>query len=854
MGPQAQGNERPPCRAAEPPPRSFHERLGAEHAAFVAVVEGPQPAAEVQGYASLVFLRLMFLSFLQAKGVLDGDLDYLRQRLNRQRRQSGQHTFFRPFLLRLLHERLSQPPDQRAPRCVELFGDVPFLGAGCFAPPEWDYHHLELQMPDSAFERLLDFFAGYHWHLDDGPPHCPGDLTPKDLGILAERLLHRKQFGGYYTGNDVTGYIARGTLLPFLLEATARQCPAAFQRNGPVWGLLAQHPERYLHAAICKGVLDARGHTLPPPAEVAAGLDDWGQRDGWDRPAREEVALPGETWRDVVARRRHCLELYERLRRGEAQGVNDLITWNLDLLRFTRDVVSHADPELRRVFRGELQRVAVLDPTCGPGAFLFAALDVLEPLHLACGECRLFDVRRFILSHNLHGVDLMPEAAEVCRLRLLLKLLAAADRVEDLAALPDLGHTIRAGNALVGYVTAPESHELKEVEPPDRRLAREYRCESEASFEAWHCSHRPFHWFIEFPEILHRGGFDVVLGNPPYVEYRLVRDRYTLPPGYYETEPADNLYAFCLERAGKLTSPHGRCGMIVPAGLLSLDEAASLRRTVLRRFPLHWFSTYAIRPAQLFDGVDQRLCIDLAASSPDKAPVLHTTRYQHWNAQERGHLFALLRFQRSFVYPALDRIPQLGSDRATGAFARLARHRDHLLSALYAAGRGGFLLHYHRSPRYWVRGMDFEPYFRSPTRQRSVHHFRDLHFRSEREGKAAGAILNSSLFFFWFLAIGNGRNLTAADVAFFPVGGLDEKVCDDLGRLFDLLMRDYRANSVLRERRRCAYQEFRPGRSKPLLDAIDRVLARHYGFDDEELDWIQHYEIKYRLGLDGREE
>src|SRR5262249_36262850 len=122
----------------------------------------------------------------------------------------------------------------------------------------------------------------------------------------------------------------------------------------------------------------------------------------------------------------------------------------------------------------------------------------------------------------------------------------------------------------------------------------------------------------------------------------------------------------------------------------------------------------------------------------------------------------------------------------------------------------------------------------------------------EREGKAAGALLNSSLFFFWFLAIGNGRNLTAADLAFFPAGELSDQICDDLGLLFDRLLRDSRAHSGLRRRQTWAYQASRPGWSKSLLDAIDGVLARHYGLSDEELDWIQHYEIKYRLGQGGR--
>ena len=105
-------------------------------------------------------------------------------------------------------------------------------------------------------------------------------------------------------------------------------------------------------------------------------------------------------------------------------------------------------------------------------------------------------------------------------------------------------------------------------------------------------------------------------------------------------------------------------------------------------------------------------------------------------------------------------------------------------------------MHYHRSPRYWIRAMDFEQYFRSPTRTRSVHHFRDLYLLDVNSAKAVGALLNSSLFFFWFITIGNGRNITGADIEEFPIGNLPEQY--DFADLFDELMDDYNRHSIIR--------------------------------------------------------
>jgi len=146
--------------------------------------------------------------------------------------------------------------------------------------------------------------------------------------------------------------------------------------------------------------------------------------------------------------------------------------------------------------------------------------------------------------------------------------------------------------------------------------------------------------------------------------------------------------------------------------------------------------------------------------------------------------------------------------------------------------------------------MDFEQYFKSPTRSRSVHHFRDIYFADKSHGKFVGALLNSTLFFFWFVSVGNGRNITGTDVEQIPVGKVSDEHLKEMPKVFDRLMRDYGKNSFIRKRQDCEFQEFRPSLSKVIIDDIDRVLAAHYGFTDEELDFIINYDIKYRMGRD----
>ena len=88
-----------------------------------------------------------------------------------------------------------------------------------------------------------------------------------------------------------------------------------------------------------------------------------------------------------MARRQRYLDLRDRLARGEVTEVHQFVTLNLDIEAFTYDAIQQCDdPDLLRAFRDALREVKVLDPTCGSGAFLFAALERLETLYTACLE------------------------------------------------------------------------------------------------------------------------------------------------------------------------------------------------------------------------------------------------------------------------------------------------------------------------------------------------------------------------------------------------------------------------------------------------------------------------------------
>ncbi|MHB9044307.1 MAG: DNA methyltransferase [Pirellulales bacterium] len=456
--------------------KRFYDYFQKEHKAFLEFIEGILDQGEREWYASLMLNRLMFVYFIQKKGFLDRDTDYLRNRLKTVQSHKGKgkfQTFYRYFLLMLFRQGFSTQPEQREldSDLKNLLGDVPYLNGGLFDVHELEQHNPKIDIPDEAFERIFDFFDQYEWTLDTRPLRNDREINPDVLGYIFEKYINQKQMGAYYTKEDITGYIGRNAIIPYLFDEARKKCAVAFQPGSTVWRLLQDSPDRYIYAAVRKGVIDDRGEIIPIPAEIEKGIENVAERDGWNRPAGAEYSLPTETWREYVARRQRCLEVRQRLTNGGISQINDLITYNLDIRRFAEDaILSSEGPELLRAFYQAITGIAALDPTCGSGAFLFAALNILEPLYEACldrMQTFLADLERsgnrtspdkfkdfravlkdvaghpnstyFILKsiivRNLYGVDIMEEAVEICKLRLFLKLVSHVDNANH----PKLG-------------------------------------------------------------------------------------------------------------------------------------------------------------------------------------------------------------------------------------------------------------------------------------------------------------------------------------------------------------------------------------------------------------------------------
>ena len=939
--------------------RRFYELFRKELTAFGEFIDGITAQGDRDWYASLMLNRMMFVYFVQKQGLLDGDPDYLRNRLQMVRSKRGDgrfQQFYRIFLLRLFHEGLGQPEAQRAPDLAALLGKVPFLNGGLFDVHDLERDNPEISIPDKAFERVFNFFDGYRWHLDERPYREDNEINPDVLGYIFEKYVNQKQMGAYYTKEDITGYISRNTVIPFLFDAARKECPVAFGPDGGVWRLLQDDPDRYIYPAVGHGVTwNARQVENPKrlekpfelPEHIAAGIDEVSKRGGWNKPAPDEYALPTETWREVVARRQRHAEVRAKLASGDVREINDLITLNLDIEQFAMDVIVQSEgPELLRAFWHAMREVSVLDPTCGSGAFLFAALNILEPLYTACLEGmrgflddaerserkrrpeHLGDFRRileqvdnhpgeryFILKsivlNNLYGVDIMEEAVEICKLRLFLKLVAQLEAYEEIEPLPDIDFNIRSGNTLVGFtsleavrqsITIMPDGQRRQVFPEeqatldrieeeaeiasaafnqfrwqqtmlggeitagdkadlrqrleslgnelDRYLAAEYGVSVNDSdaYHAWRANHQPFHWFVEFYEIMNKGGFDVIVGNPPYVEYNKVRRDYAVKG--YATESCGNLYAYVLERCKNLTNPRAALSMIVPLSGHSTQRMRPLTKSFYEHYrSCHLFNISAdANPSVLFGGVKFRLTVFIASNH---GKGIYTTGYSRWYAEQRDHLFELVEYTDIEGLRYESAIPKVSSRLHLQVLRKMLNANRFVRDLLAVNIASPHPLYYHSTPVNWIRVHTAPPYFRSERDGVKVPNGLNTLFLAPGSDRIIQGILSSTSFFIWWLSLSDCYHLNRPEVLTFPI-------CHD--EALDSLSKELEEDMQSKLRRRfyqykttgkVEYDEFYLKLSKPIIDNIDRVLAKHYEFTDDELDFIINYDIKYRMGREG---
>lgn len=956
--------------------KKFYDEFKRHHTSFLDFIEGIDDAIKIQDnknkqwYASLMLSRLMFCYFIQKRGYLDNDLNYLQNKRREVKQKEGKnrfYSFYRDFLLQLFHQGLGQP--QKTRRLTVDVGNIPYLDGGLF-----DVHVLERQfenikIKDNAFEKIFNFFDKWNWHLDTSVEATGRDINPDVIGYIFEKYVNdRASMGAYYTKEDITDYIGKNTIIPLLFDKVKQEYPKPFKSDGYLWAYLRNSDDTYIYNAVKKGVPDdAKGdcpkniEELAIPENIVIGLDTQKpellkRRKEWNTKTPEKYALPTEIWRETIGRWKRYFEIKNKITSGEITEINNFITYNLNIRQFIQDILENSDdPNLIRHFYKTLHSVTILDPTCGSGAFLFAALNILEPLYETCIE-RMeqftaemprkykyfhevlakvnseehpnlrYYIYKTIILNNLYGVDIMHEAVEIAKLRLFLKMVGAVDMNVrkpnfGLEPLPDIDFNIRAGNTLVGFATEKElknaiqydergnkrmdfggklgkfkeecqivatafkrfqdaqlitdkgedTHKKAKAELQNRLdalndklngyLASTYDIDKykipdkkkfKKRYQEWYSSHQPFHWFAEFYEIINgNGGFDVVIGNPPYLEARQISYQVC----NFESNTSNAVHAMCIERSFQILHKNGSLSMIVPLSIVCTQRMVVIQK-IIERHGATWYSNYSWRPGKLFDAVNRALTIFVSSYSADFNK--YTTGYLKWNAEHRDYLIPTLRYvlynenRDSFWFPKLscsietNILVKILSKRCI-----INNYQGKTKAKVYYRTTGGL---------YWKVFTNFAPRFSLNGKSGSSSRETSFSVNGKYTDIQIVALLSSNVFWWWYTVTANLRDLNPSDISGLKFGAelIENNMLLDIGTRYCV---DIKSNSIMLQREQkdkgtTLTQSFKISKSKQIIDEIDKILARHYGFTEEELDYIINYDIKYRMGkaLFGEEE
>ena len=836
---------------------------------------------------SVIFMnRLIFIKFLEDKGLVPNNL--MNNLWQEYKNSSVPASFYKTYLNPLFYDILNTEKDRRKDKLKDhnFYKEIPYLNGGLFREVVSGEKNYDIK--DEGTQLIIEFLDEYEFTMG-----ASQNINPDILGYVFEKTINyisgtgtnqQKLKGAYYTPDDVVHFIIENTIIPIIFE------------------------------------------------KMKAGL----MASGW-----KERDVKGYESVDDVLKRPPM----------NPKQISKMIEF--------------------------IDEIKILDPTCGSGHFLTAALSEIisvkrDLLSLNNKDIDSYNLKKEIIAKNLYGVDIDENAVEIARLRLWLSAIEEVTEPSHIDTLPNIDFNVLSGNSLIGWTNekltqtafgvvlddevikaiimslkihyGPLMDEIEELlgeyDPKNalsnpikayKKLIDVYRLESgqtsvqlkqlidiikgglyEVVTKAYLASiytNSPdldsqdavkvlkknlFHWYVDFDEILEDGGFDIVIGNPPYIEDRdydsdemkiinsescgkfksctrcperrrlRLSDVKKCPnrvPILYESMKCGNTHAYFIERSLKLLKNGGYIGFIVPLSLVSTDRMGPIR-TILHKNSSKdsvFYYNFDDRPGKIFSGIEDCRSTIVITKKGTGTNLVYTSGYNRWHTTDRAELFNDIETIDWSLSTFNELIPKMKNIIEKNIYSKL-------LSVSCKSTINTFIVDdshpvwYHNAPRYWIHAHT-EEYVPEVVENREgvitnriTDQYKYVNLSMAHKMIVLG-LLNSSLFYWWYILWSDGRHLLDQHIRDFPfdLDDFPKELKERVANLGLELMEEFEANSNKKvNQRRGGYEiiikEIIPKKSKPTLDKIDDIFAEYYEFTNEETDYIKTFDLGFRMG------
>lgn len=543
---------------------------------------------ETEAFAKKLLGQIVFLYFIQKKGWLGvpknesfgkGNKRFLKS-LYKKSEQEGTN-FFNAFLEPLFYEALAVQRSSADPSYYRPFDcRIPFLNGGLFEPiKDYDWKKTEINLPNELFSNreitkdndigtgILDVFDRYNFTVkEDEPLDKEVAVDPEMLGKVFENLLEvkdRKSKGTYYTPREIVHYMCQESLINYL-DTSINSGIVSYQK-------------------LADDQTDMFGNNSRSQTTLEIEHEDV-------KILKEDI--------DAFIKNSHLVIADNRKDKNQR-------TWQLP-----DSIKKHA-----KLFDKALADVKVCDPAIGSGAFPVGMLNEIIRARTALtpfigkketDEDRTqYHLKRECIQNSLYGVDIDESAIDIAKLRLWLSLVVDEESIQDIEPLPNLDYKIVCGNSLLGIPDGvmhndgleKEIEQLKEgfFSTTDNREKRVIRGRINKKFQEIISSMKiflrvipdiVFDFKIQFSEVYHsKGGFDVVIGNPPYINiYKIPVDLKKTYSNIFTTAfKKYDIYVLFFEKSFQVLNKNGIVSLITSNKYFSQPYGYKLRELLLKR-------------------------------------------------------------------------------------------------------------------------------------------------------------------------------------------------------------------------------------------------------------------------------